>query len=199
VVEQQLAEKSAVRSKLVQAGTELIAERGIDGVNTNVIARRAGVGVGTFYVHFEDKQALHRAAVMRGLEALQGELGRAIAESASGSIHQQVRAIVAAAVEFAESEPALFKIACAAKAPPAAKGQPAVGLSPRALETGLRELQAAGSVDPAIEPAIAARAFLGMQNTVLLWWLDEPERPPRQRVIETLTRLHPALQGPAAS
>jgi hypothetical protein len=70
-----------------------------------------------------------------------------------------------------------------------------MGFSSRATELGLRGLQASGELDMALDPAVAARGFLGMQNAVLLWWIDERERPARERVIETLTRLHPALQS----
>ena len=56
------------RDRILEAGTRLLADRGLDAINTNVIARAAGVGVGTFYSQFEDKHAFHRAVVARGLE-----------------------------------------------------------------------------------------------------------------------------------
>ena len=68
---------SSARERLLEAGTRLIAERGIEAVNTNVIARAAGVGVGTFYAQFEDKHALHRSAVVRALDGLQAALSAA--------------------------------------------------------------------------------------------------------------------------
>ncbi|MBW2386565.1 MAG: TetR family transcriptional regulator, partial [Deltaproteobacteria bacterium] len=37
---------NVVRSRILEVGTRLIAERGVDGVNSNVIARAARVGVG---------------------------------------------------------------------------------------------------------------------------------------------------------
>ncbi|MEV5451754.1 helix-turn-helix domain-containing protein [Streptomyces sp. NPDC052535] len=52
------------RCKLVDAARELFAERGL-GVGLNEIARHAGVGVGTAYRHFPDKEALVEVLVER--------------------------------------------------------------------------------------------------------------------------------------
>ena len=90
-----------VRGLLIDAGTRLIAELGIEGVNTNSLAREARVGVGTFYNHFDDKHALHRAVVMRGFEQLQAELAAASARLQDADIEDQVRGQVAATADFA--------------------------------------------------------------------------------------------------
>ncbi|MFJ3804706.1 TetR/AcrR family transcriptional regulator [Streptomyces sp. NPDC090088] len=45
------------RDRLLEAARELFAKRGL-GVGLNEIARRAGVGVGTAYRHFPDKEQL---------------------------------------------------------------------------------------------------------------------------------------------
>ncbi len=71
--------QEAARGRLLQAGAALIAEHGLEGANSNQIARAAGAGVGTFYAHFEDKHALHRAVVRHTFEGLQGRLARAAA------------------------------------------------------------------------------------------------------------------------
>ena len=54
------AERS--RERVVQAARELFAERGL-GVGFNEVAHRAGVGVGTVYRRFADKDELVRAAL----------------------------------------------------------------------------------------------------------------------------------------
>ena len=50
------------RQRIIDAARELFAERGLD-VTLNDIARHAGVGVGTVYRRFPDKEAADRRAV----------------------------------------------------------------------------------------------------------------------------------------
>jgi AcrR family transcriptional regulator len=45
------------RERLLEAAVELFAERG-DDVSLNAVAKRAGVGIGTLYRHFPDRDAL---------------------------------------------------------------------------------------------------------------------------------------------
>ena len=44
------------RQRLIDAGVELIEERGYDGASVDDITERAGVSKGTFYVHFKSKE-----------------------------------------------------------------------------------------------------------------------------------------------
>ena len=50
--------KSDKRDKVVRAALELIAERGYHGAPMAMIAEQAGVGAGTIYRYFENKDAL---------------------------------------------------------------------------------------------------------------------------------------------
>ncbi|MBN2427803.1 MAG: TetR/AcrR family transcriptional regulator [Deltaproteobacteria bacterium] len=49
------------RSAILQATLELISENGFHGTPTSMIAERAGVGVGTIYRYFKDKEELIHA------------------------------------------------------------------------------------------------------------------------------------------
>ena len=59
------------RSLIVEAALELIAENGFHGAPTSMIASKAGVGTGSIYRHFKDKEDLihhvfrHVASQMR--------------------------------------------------------------------------------------------------------------------------------------
>jgi AcrR family transcriptional regulator len=57
------------RARVLAAAHEVFAAEGLS-VNVDVIARRAGVGVGTLYRHFPTKEALFTAIVTARLEAL---------------------------------------------------------------------------------------------------------------------------------
>jgi AcrR family transcriptional regulator len=174
-------------------------------VNSNQIARDAGVGVGTFYRHFQDKREVHQAVVLETLEALQNRVAQS-ARAPGASVQDQVRDLVEAVVGFAEEIPAQFRVAFGGDGTAglgartqrsplsgATPGRAQVAYSTRATERRLAELQAQGVLDPRLDPGVAARAFVGMQNSVLCWWLEDPTRATREAMIETLIVLHPAI------
>jgi AcrR family transcriptional regulator len=51
------------RSRLLEAALKLMAERGVEGVAINEITEAADVGFGSFYNHFESKEAIYAALV----------------------------------------------------------------------------------------------------------------------------------------
>lgn len=55
--------KRETREKLLRAAFQLIAQRGVDGVTVNEITEAADVGFGSFYNHFESKEAIHAAVL----------------------------------------------------------------------------------------------------------------------------------------
>jgi len=52
------ARSIATFASILQASTDIIVERGVQGLNTNVVAERAGVNIGTVYHYFPDKTAI---------------------------------------------------------------------------------------------------------------------------------------------
>lgn len=66
------------REAILDAASELFATEG-DGVQIDDIAARAGLGVGTLYRHFADKQSLSAAIIGRRFEAV-----ARLAETATG-------------------------------------------------------------------------------------------------------------------
>jgi len=179
---------------LTAAGARLICEQGIHSVNSNQIARAAGVGVGTFYAHFRDKHELLQVVVAGAVDALRLGIERA-ATAAGDDLLEQVRAMVEAIVSFAELDPDGFRLAARPQRSRSGTRRPSVGHSTRAAERRLAALQAAGQLDLALHPAVAARAFLSMQNGVVSWWLEDPGRATRSELVDTLVRLHPAIAG----
>ena len=68
------------RGRLLRAAVELMAERGMDGVAVNEITEAADVGFGSFYNHFESKDAIHAALVEQVFEGYADALDRALAD-----------------------------------------------------------------------------------------------------------------------
>jgi AcrR family transcriptional regulator len=58
------------RARLVDAARELFAEVGIEAAGMNDVARRAGVGPGTLWRHFPNKEALVAEVVGESLDEL---------------------------------------------------------------------------------------------------------------------------------
>lgn len=60
---------------IVEAAVQILERRGPEGLNTNRIAERAGVSVGSVYQYFPDKHAILAAAARREMEQLGGPRG----------------------------------------------------------------------------------------------------------------------------
>lgn len=61
--------KRETRQRLMRAALELMSSRGMDGVAINEITEAADVGFGSFYNHFDSKEAIHQALVKEVLDS----------------------------------------------------------------------------------------------------------------------------------
>ncbi len=61
--------KRETRQRLMKAALELMSARGMDGVAINEITEAADVGFGSFYNHFDSKEAIHAALVTEVLDS----------------------------------------------------------------------------------------------------------------------------------
>ncbi|WP_150245628.1 TetR/AcrR family transcriptional regulator [Nocardiopsis quinghaiensis] len=70
-----------VRTRLLQAATELISERGWSAVSTRTLAQRAGVGPGLVHYHFTSLQALLTEAATQTLHTIAEEATAHLAQT----------------------------------------------------------------------------------------------------------------------
>lgn len=68
--------KRETRESLLRAAYQLIAERGADAVAIHEITEAADVGFGSFYNHFESKDAIHAAVLRLVLDGFGAALDR---------------------------------------------------------------------------------------------------------------------------
>jgi AcrR family transcriptional regulator len=61
------ARSRATWEAIVEAAAQVLERGGAEGFNTNAVAERAGVSIGTLYQYFPDKQAILAAAAKREL------------------------------------------------------------------------------------------------------------------------------------
>jgi AcrR family transcriptional regulator len=89
---------------LVDAGVELLAEQGVEGLSLREVARRAGVSHAAPYRHFSDKQALMWAIAEQGFAMLDALL-RAAASTPASTASARLKAALAGYLEFGRLHP----------------------------------------------------------------------------------------------
>lgn len=99
-------ERSAARvARMLDACGALIDEIGYDATTTTLIARRAGVSVGSLYQFFPDKRAVVRALTQRNLETFLDRVAALFAEREFGHWWDAVDAVVDAYVDLHRTVP----------------------------------------------------------------------------------------------
>src|SRR5438132_7541534 len=80
--------RERTRQELLAAATRVLAEKGLHQTKIIDIAAAADVGVGTFYLHFPDKETLFDAVVEETVPRLKGtvDAGRENAREPLGNI-----------------------------------------------------------------------------------------------------------------
>lgn len=170
----------ATRRKLLEAAELVFADQGYHEASIVKITERAGIGLGTFYLYFDSKQAIFEALVVD----LNRRVRHAMAEemAAAGNRLEAERRGFEGFFRFTAEHPALYRVV-----------REAEFVSPEMLrlhytrivegyEAGLRAAQTAGDVDPALDPAVSAWALMGMGELIgmrfLLWERDAAGAPP---------------------
>lgn len=95
------------RDKLLAAAEVEFGERGFHDTAISHITQRAGVAMGTFYVHFESKEEIFRALVAHMADLTRQWIARQVAD-ASDRLEAERRGI-SAFIEFVRQHEALYK------------------------------------------------------------------------------------------
>lgn len=69
---------------VLEAAVQLLEADGERGFNTNAVAERAGVSIGTLYRYFPDKQAILVALARREMEAVNATMSALVTEGSPG-------------------------------------------------------------------------------------------------------------------
>jgi AcrR family transcriptional regulator len=162
---------------LTDAATEMARRGGPDAVVLRAVARATGVSAAAAYRHFADHGELLRAVRERAVSALADAMrasldsGEPLADPAQESI-RRVRALGSAYINFALSDPGLFRTAfCRPDRPPPDLKARMADQGPFAIVSGvLDELVANGVLEPSRRPGaeIAAWATVHGLATLLL-------------------------------
>jgi len=96
-------------ARLKQAARKLFVERGYDATRPQDIAREAGLGHGTFYLHYPDKRACFLSFVEDARLELDGHLQHY--RAGNQTLEQRIAATLSAICEYAESQPGVLRAA----------------------------------------------------------------------------------------
>ncbi|MGO8899947.1 MAG: TetR/AcrR family transcriptional regulator [Isosphaeraceae bacterium] len=98
-----------LRQTLLNAGLELVTEKGTNGFTLREVARRAGVSHNAPYAHFRDRADLVAALAAQGLRGLRDALAEA-RDRTTGNAIDRLRSTGVAYVQFAIQNPAAFRL-----------------------------------------------------------------------------------------
>ena len=181
--------RERTRRQLLAAATRILAAKGLHATKISDIAAAADVGVGTFYLHFPDKETLFDAVVDDTVVRLKATVDAARAHAADA--RDEILAANAAFFRFAQENREVFKIVFGHAAAYNDLIRRAQALFIADIENTVRAGIARGVFAP-LPPALVAQAVVGMATQMISWWTAN-ESIPIERLIETTTTL--ALHG----
>src|SRR5271165_5836654 len=98
-----------LRQALLNAGLELVTQKGINGFTLREVARRAGVSHNAPYAHFRARADLVAALAAQGVRGLRDALAEA-RDRTTGNAIDRLRSTGVAYVRFAIQNPAAFRL-----------------------------------------------------------------------------------------
>ena len=174
---------------VLEAAAQLLETGGEAGFNTNALAERAGVSIGTVYRYFPDKQSILRALAARETEAHRSAV-MAVLDGGSPGVARD-RAIIRAFVQAFAGRSQARRIAVSALLAQADHRELAAKFAP--VETAMKNAQ--GVPLSEIQSFVLGRAVQGAMRAAVLEGADFLES---QEFEDELVRLGRAYLGYAA-
>jgi AcrR family transcriptional regulator len=169
--------RARVRADLLAAARQVFVARGYQDATITEIVQLADVAMGTFYLHFRDKEEIFVAIV----EGVQQTIGEQIQEAIVHSpdepiIPLLIRTLLRAAFERRD----LFLLICAGD------GHLLAHVSARRAQEGLARhfipaleaVRANGELSPFYDLVLLADLIVGMLIRALNWWFEQAEPGP---------------------
>jgi AcrR family transcriptional regulator len=175
--------------ELLEAARGVLAAKGYHGTKVVDIAQAAGVGVGTFYLHYATKEAIFLELVEDSVRRLKAELD-AVRAVAPGPV-EAARGGTETFFRFAQQNRELFRIVFGHEA----SFHEVVRRSQEMFVLDIEENLVAGKKTGTFRDgntSIWAQAFIGMTLQVVSWWIRQ-ESIPVEEVTSSLIDL--ALHG----
>ncbi|WP_420433584.1 TetR/AcrR family transcriptional regulator [Hyphobacterium sp.] len=178
-------QKQETRSRLVSAGAEVFAARGLEGTRISDIAREAGVAMGTLYTHFPDKEALFEEVMRAGKETIIAGIEATYALDVDHETRD--RLAMEGVVGFAETHGALFRLLLSRGGGDDPLRREVVDAIATLRVKEFEDGRHSGRIRSGLDYEAAARCEVGAVFHLLDWWLDDPSRMDRQDLIRALS------------
>ena len=150
--------------RLLEAGVEEFARRGLAGANMRTIADRACISVGALYKYYGDKDGFFRACLDRSLEALDRTLAEVISQEAG--FREYARRIIRALLRFSREHAGYVRLYCVLAASGGEEARRLAGeiegVTSRLYAGAIAAGQAAGDLRRDMDPAMLAFFFDGL-------------------------------------
>jgi AcrR family transcriptional regulator len=175
-------------AKIKKSARKLFVERGYHATRPQDIAREAGLGHGTFYLHYEDKRACFLAFVEDARVELQEYVDARVAAS-DGTLEHVLAATLNAIYDYSESHPGVLGAAMTDEAVIDAEGAQAVPLLVRWGRDWAHQVlrgMAEGSIARDYDADIIGQAILGAIHQTGSEGFRSGRR--RQDLVDNLTR-----------
>ena len=147
--------------RLLEAGVDEFARRGLAGANMRTIADRACISVGALYKYYGDKEGFFRACLDRSLEALDRTLAEVISQEAG--FREYARRIIRALLRFSREHAGYVRLYCVLAASGGEEARRLAGeiegVTSRLYAGAIAAGQAAGDLRRDIDPAMLAFFF----------------------------------------
>jgi AcrR family transcriptional regulator len=101
-------EKAQRREEIVNIAENLFIASGYDGVTMEVVARQAGLAIGTLYLYFKNKESLFSAVVVRRVAEFNRQLRESANKGSNGA--EKIYATGEALHEFYKKYPEIFRM-----------------------------------------------------------------------------------------
>jgi AcrR family transcriptional regulator len=143
---------------LIDVAKATFTEIGLN-VSLEEIARRAGVGIGTFYRHFRSREAVVEAVYRREVEQLAAAVPQLLKKLPAGeALHQWMRLFI----DYIATKRLIAPSLTALAAPPATLYASSAELIRNAIATLVKRAVDSGEVRKDIDPADLLRAMVGV-------------------------------------
>lgn len=180
--------RAHTRAELLKAARQVFAKRGYHDASIAEITELADVGVGTFYLHFRDKDEIFTTMLTDGMRALrdqvQAEVERVAPERA---FPIAVRAIF----RYAYAQRDLFQIALSGERRLSATLK-AQSHMIEGFTQALERLQSLGQLE-GFDVPLLARFITGIITQGIIWWFENEAPPPDVMADQVLRLLREGL------
>jgi AcrR family transcriptional regulator len=163
--------RARTRAELLAAARQVFAANGYHEASIAEITRLADVGVGTFYLHFRDKDEIFTTLIEEGIRDIREQV---TAEAFRLSYEQRLPAIIRLTLRYAYAKRDLFRIALTDGGQLTRKFRAQTALIEGFTDI-LEEAQRRGLVDNA---SLFARFITGIVMQGIVWWFEHDEPQP---------------------